>query len=139
MVIPKHSYSQIKRTNFELVQRLLLIKSVKTELVEVVTGMNIVSASRDHTARIWNTTTNQCEAELKEHWNRVTSAVFSPDGVHIVSASHDHTARIWNTATGECEAELIGHCYDFDRFRLYSRDWTQSVSDNAQASVQGAS
>ena len=30
-------------------------------------------------------------------------------------------------------------CYDFDRFRLYSRDRIQSVSDNAQASVQGAS
>jgi len=32
-----------------------------------------------------------------------------------------------------------GLCYDFDRFRLYSRDRIQSVSDNAQASVQGAS
>jgi len=30
-------------------------------------------------------------------------------------------------------------CYDFDRFRLYSRDRSQSVSDNAQACVQGAS
>ena len=30
-------------------------------------------------------------------------------------------------------------CYDFDRFRLYSRDQSQSVSDNAQAYVQGAS
>jgi len=30
-------------------------------------------------------------------------------------------------------------CYDFDRFRLYSHDRIQSVSDNAQASVQGAS
>jgi len=31
------------------------------------------------------------------------------------------------------------YCYDFDQFRLYSRDRIQSVSDNAQASVQGAS
>jgi len=30
-------------------------------------------------------------------------------------------------------------CYDFDRFSLYRRDRIQSVSDNAQASVQGAS
>ena len=29
--------------------------------------------------------------------------------------------------------------YNFDRFRLYSHDRIQSVSDNAQASVQGAS
>ena len=32
-----------------------------------------------------------------------------------------------------------GGCYDFDRFRLYSHDRSQSVSDNAQAYVQGAS
>jgi len=31
------------------------------------------------------------------------------------------------------------HCYDFDRFRLYSCDRSQSVSDNAKACVQGAS
>jgi len=31
------------------------------------------------------------------------------------------------------------YCYNFDRFRLYSRDRSQSVSDNAQAYVQGAS
>ena len=30
-------------------------------------------------------------------------------------------------------------CYDFNRSRLYSRDRSQSVSDNAQAYVQGAS
>jgi len=34
---------------------------------------------------------------------------------------------------------LYSCCYDFDQFRLYSRDRIQSVSDNAQASVQGAS
>jgi len=35
--------------------------------------------------------------------------------------------------------ESFDACYDFDRFRLYSRDRSQSVSDNAQAYVQGAS
>ena len=70
---------------------------------------HIVSASGDHTARIWNTATGECEAKLKGHSGQVFSAVFSPDGRHIVSASDDHTARIWNTARGECEAELKEH------------------------------
>ena len=35
--------------------------------------------------------------------------------------------------------EKASNCYDFDRFSLYRRDRIQSVSDNAQASVQGAS
>ena len=68
--------------------------------------MHIVSVSYDNTARIWNTVTGECEAELKGHSSIVRSAVFSPDGMHIVSASDDHTAQIWNTATGECEAVL---------------------------------
>jgi len=34
---------------------------------------------------------------------------------------------------------IITYCYDFDRFSLYRCDQIQSVSDNAQASVQGAS
>jgi len=41
------------------------------------------------------------------------------------------------TAISSSKTNLL--CYDFDRFRLYSCDWIQSVSDNAQASVQGAS
>ena len=66
-------------------------------------------ASGNHTARIWNTATGDCEAELKGHSKWVNSAVFSPDGRHIVSASDDHTARIWYTATGNCQAELKEH------------------------------
>ena len=68
-----------------------------------------MSASHDGTARIWNTATGDCQAELKGHSKWVNSTVFSPDGRHIVSASDDHTARIWNTATGDCQAELKGH------------------------------
>ena len=48
---------------------------------------------------------------LKEHSDRVNSAVFSSDGTHIVSASYDYTARIWDTATEECEAVLKGHSH----------------------------
>ena len=72
-------------------------------------GLHIVSASNDHTARIWNTITGECEEELKGHTDYVNSAVFSPNGMFIVIASNDSTARIWNAVTGECEAELKGH------------------------------
>jgi len=68
-----------------------------------------MSVSHDCTAQIWNTATEEHEAELKGHSSSTRSAVFSPDGMHIVSASDDSTAWIWNTAIGECEAELIGH------------------------------
>ncbi|KAF8799962.1 WD40 repeat-like protein [Phlegmacium glaucopus] len=97
--------------------------------------MHIVSTSADHTARIWNTSTGECEAELKGHSDLVRSAVFSPDGMHIVSASADHTARIWNTATGECEAELKGHS-DLVRSAVFSPDGMHIVSASDDHTVR---
>ncbi|KAF8805329.1 hypothetical protein BYT27DRAFT_7193065 [Phlegmacium glaucopus] len=64
--------------------------------------MHIVSASYDHTARIWNTATGECEAELKGY-SSFNSAIFSPDGMHIVSVCSDHSVWIWNVATRACE------------------------------------
>ncbi|KAF8809961.1 hypothetical protein BYT27DRAFT_7337039 [Phlegmacium glaucopus] len=82
-------------------------------------GMHIVSASDNSTARIWNTATGECNAELKGHTNFVKSAVFSP--------AYDNTARIWNTATGECEAELKGHS-DVVLSAVFSPDGMHIVS-----------
>ena len=65
-----------------------------------------MSASYDYSARIWNTATGDCQAELKGHSDWVTSAIFSLDSKHVVSASDDHTIRIWNTVTGDCQTEL---------------------------------
>ena len=90
-------------------------------------GRLIVSASSDTTAKIWNTATGECEAELKGHSDCVISAVFSPDGIHIVTASFDHSARIWNTATGVCEVELQGHS-DCLKFAVFSSDGTHIVT-----------
>ncbi|KAF8815243.1 WD40 repeat-like protein, partial [Phlegmacium glaucopus] len=86
-------------------------------------GMHIVSASEDRTARIWNTATGECEAELKGHSDLVTSAVFSPDGMHIVSTSDDYTASTWNATTGQCEAVWKGHTS------------VPSLSDNSYLSI----
>ena len=66
----------------------------------------IVSASSDHTARIWDTVTGDCQTVLEGHSATVISAVFSADVRHIVSASCDCTTRIWDTATGNCQEEL---------------------------------
>ena len=86
-----------------------------------------MSVSHDHTARIWNTATGNCQAEIKGDSDWVISAVFSPDGRHFVSASHDHTARIWNTATGSCQAELKGHSHRVNS-AVFSSDSRNIVS-----------
>jgi WD40 repeat protein len=72
-------------------------------------GAHIVTASRDNTARIWDTATGKEIAVLRGHESDVLSAVFSPDGARIVTASDDKTARIWDAATAKEIAVLRGH------------------------------
>jgi hypothetical protein len=61
-------------------------------------GQRIVTASRDHTARIWDAATGKTIAALEGHTDAVLTAVFSPDGQRIVTASSDATARIWDVS-----------------------------------------
>ncbi|TMQ17794.1 MAG: hypothetical protein E6J90_21760 [Deltaproteobacteria bacterium] len=64
-------------------------------------GTRIVTASSDHTARVWDAATGKSLVSLLGHQGGVNSAAFSPDGTRVVTASSDHTARIWNAATGK--------------------------------------
>jgi WD40 repeat protein/DNA-binding winged helix-turn-helix (wHTH) protein len=72
-------------------------------------GRRILTASDDHTARVWNAADGRPLAALQGHTDKLAFAAFSPDGLHIVTASEDHTARIWNAADGRSLATLQGH------------------------------
>jgi hypothetical protein len=72
-------------------------------------GQQVVTASWDHTARVWNAQTGTERAVLRGHTEWVYSAAFSPDGRQVVTASEDHTARLWDAQTGAERAVLVGH------------------------------
>lgn len=63
-------------------------------------GTQIVTASKDKTARIWDAASGALLFKLTGHTDSVYRAAFSPDGTRVVTASLDHTARVWNAATG---------------------------------------
>ena len=65
-------------------------------------GAQIVTASADKTARIWDARTGAQLTVLSGHGDRVYSAGYSPDGARIVTASDDRTARIWDARTARC-------------------------------------
>ena len=73
------------------------------------TAQQIVTASDDQTARIWDAATGQELRTLSGHTDWVNSAAYSPDGQTIVTASDDQTARIWDAATGQELRTLSGH------------------------------
>ena len=63
-------------------------------------GNLLVSASNDHTVRIWDVL-NGKQLNIIEHSKPVQFAIFSPNGQMIVSASDDTTVRIWNVIDGK--------------------------------------
>jgi WD40 repeat protein len=101
-------------------------------------GRTLVTASRDGTARLWDTTTGKETLVLRGHEGSVTSAVYSSDGRMVVTASDDKTARIWDVATGREIAVLRGH-KDAVQFAAFSPDGgsvvTTAFNDSALLST----
>ena len=72
-------------------------------------GTKIVTASKDHTARLWDVVTGEMLTTFTGHEESVQAAAFSPDGTKVVTASDDKTARLWDVATGKHLMTLTGH------------------------------
>jgi WD40 repeat protein len=72
-------------------------------------GRRIVSASDDHTLRLWDALSGKCLRTLQGHSGWVQACAWSPDGRRIVSASDDQTLRLWDALSGKCLRTLQGH------------------------------
>eukprot|EP00927_Polykrikos_kofoidii_P041337 TRINITY_DN35250_c0_g1_i1.p1 TRINITY_DN35250_c0_g1~~TRINITY_DN35250_c0_g1_i1.p1 ORF type:complete len:619 (-),score=76.95 TRINITY_DN35250_c0_g1_i1:120-1976(-) len=73
-----------------------------------------VTASSDHTARLWCVERGHCVHSFVGHSDTVRMASFSssyisPHGFMILTCSDDHTARLWSVETGVCIFQLRGH------------------------------
>lgn len=72
-------------------------------------GKKVVSASADHTIRVWDMMSGNVLNVLEGHTWTVESVAISRDGEKIVSASGDNTVRIWDAETGKLFNTLKGH------------------------------
>ncbi len=72
-------------------------------------GRLILSASKDHTLRVWNAANGKCLQVLKGHTGYINACRFSPNGRLIISGSDDKTLRLWDSASGVCVRVLRGH------------------------------
>ncbi|KAH0830716.1 WD40-repeat-containing domain protein [Lanmaoa asiatica] len=69
----------------------------------------IVSASWDHSIRIFDVASAHLVRTIIGHTDWVRYVVPSDDGRLLASASKDQTARLWDPLTGEQKMELRGH------------------------------
>ncbi|HXJ71522.1 MAG TPA: WD40 repeat domain-containing protein, partial [Candidatus Dormibacteraeota bacterium] len=72
-------------------------------------GKSILSASDDHTVRIWDAVSGEARTPPLQHSGAVYHAAFSADGAWVVTASADHTAQVWDAATGKRRAPSLRH------------------------------
>ena len=72
-------------------------------------GNLLVSASRDRTLRVWDSTTGYCVKTIRGHVDWVRDVSPSFDGRWLLSAGNDQTARLWDASTGEVRSTLVGH------------------------------
>ncbi|ABW33191.1 WD-repeat protein (plasmid) [Acaryochloris marina MBIC11017] len=72
-------------------------------------GQTVVSASRDHTLKVWDLATGEELRTLTGHTNFVRRVSISPCGQTVVSASRDKTLKVWDLETGRELRTLTGH------------------------------
>jgi WD40 repeat protein len=69
----------------------------------------LLSASRDHTLKLWELATGRHLRTLTGHAASVDECVVLPDGTRAVSASYDATLKVWDLASGQVLSTMRGH------------------------------
>jgi WD40 repeat protein len=102
-------------------------------------GALAVSASGDHTVRVWDLATEKTRHEFIGHTNEVFATSFSSDGLYVLSGSKDETICVWCVTTGallhtlDCtNHELISVRFSSQHsqgkgFRIVAEGWDKTV------------
>ncbi len=83
-------------------------------------GAQIVTASEDGTAALWNVATGAREAVLSGHGRVVFAADYDPSGRFVLTGGSDRLARLWDSQTGVLLQLLQGHSIGVFNIQLHA-------------------
>jgi hypothetical protein len=92
-------------------------------------GARLLSASSDHTVRVWEPATGKCLRVFDGHTDKVYMVVFHPDGTRVASAGRDRDILIWDAAGDEDGVRLPGHT---------NYVWSLAFSPDGKSLVSGS-
>jgi WD40 repeat protein len=90
-------------------------------------GQQIVTASWDQKARIWDTATGKMIQVLGGHTGPLLAASFSPDGGRIVTTGKDRSMKIWDAARAQVLVSLTSPSEE-NRVAAFSPDGNYLIS-----------
>ena len=90
-------------------------------------GKRAVSASKDHTLKVWDLGTGRALRTLEGHTDAVKGVAVTADGKRAVSASWDKTLKVWDLDAGRVLRTLRGHA-GFVRRVAVTPDGNRAVS-----------
>jgi len=80
-----------------------------TTLAFAPDGRTLVTASDDHTVKLWDSTGHRLLATLVGHVDGVNAVAIAPDSRTLATAADDGTVRLWDLTTHRAKAVLTGH------------------------------
>jgi WD40 repeat protein/Tfp pilus assembly protein PilF len=103
-------------------------------------GRQILTASEDQTAMVWDAATGKPVTPPLKHGSGVQHAAFSPDGRLVLTASMDQTVRVWDITAGHSSIPRFKHGGDVNQATFSPQDgrWVVTASDDRTARVWDA-
>lgn len=94
-------------------------------------GTQLVSASSDYSARIWDVPSMKLKAALIGHGDDVDTAAFSPDGQLVATCALDRSIKVFDLA-GRCLKTMTGHTGN-----VLTVAWSHDAKSLISSSVDG--
>ncbi len=98
-------------------------------------GRKIVTASNDHTVRIWDGASGKELQRITADEVEARDAVFSPDGKTLLTSGGDNTAKLWDAASGKQLLTFRGHTGEVEKV-LFSPDGKRAVTASADRTAR---